>query len=123
MPKNDVYLVIKSEKRMEQLLKLLIFELNTVDGNRDSAQGIKEALLKQTQDERRRKNLYQYSNTHQLGIISHQLMYKTLLKYKIMRVRGKISFHAFSKNKTILEHIVSKIYESYRDLVTQGVLK
>ena len=37
MPKNDVYLVIKSEERMVQLLKLLIYELNIVDGNRGTA--------------------------------------------------------------------------------------
>lgn len=31
-------------------------------------------------------------------IISHQLMLKTLLKYKVIRVRNKISYHAFIKN-------------------------
>ena len=50
-------------------------------------------------------------------------MLKTMLKYKVIRVRNKISYHAFMKNMTILELYVSKIYESYKDLVTQKVLK
>jgi hypothetical protein len=56
-------------------------------------------------------------------IISHQLMLKTMLKYTVIRVRNKISYHAFLKNMTILELYVSKIYESYKDLVSQKALK
>ena len=56
-------------------------------------------------------------------IISHQLMMKTMLKYKIIRMRNKISYHAFIKNMTVLELYVSKIYESYKDLVSQKVLE
>lgn len=44
---RDVYLVIKNEKSMNQFIKLLIYFLNSVDGNRDSAEGIKKALIKQ----------------------------------------------------------------------------
>ena len=48
---------------------------------------------------------------------------KTMLKYKIIRMRNKISYHAFIKNMTVLELYVNKIYESYKDLVNQGVLE
>ena len=44
---RDINLVIKNEKRMDQFIKLLIHSLNTVDGNKDSAVKIKEALKSQ----------------------------------------------------------------------------
>ena len=43
---RDVDLVIKDEKHMSRLLKYLIFHMNTVDGNRNSAQGIYDKLIK-----------------------------------------------------------------------------
>ena len=35
--KGDVYLIIKNEKILEMFLKLLIYELKTIDGVRGSA--------------------------------------------------------------------------------------
>ena len=34
---RDINLVIRNEKRMDEFLKLLIFSLKTVDGNKNSA--------------------------------------------------------------------------------------
>ena len=42
---RDVDLVIKNEKHMDRFLKFLIFNMNTVDGNKDSAKGIYEKLV------------------------------------------------------------------------------
>ena len=45
LDEKDVYLVIKNENCMTKLIKLLIYSLSTIDGNRDTANGIKKALL------------------------------------------------------------------------------
>jgi hypothetical protein len=47
-------------------------------------------------------------------------MMKTVMKYKIIRIRNKISFHAFKNRMTILELIVNKAYLSFKELVKQG---
>lgn len=44
---RDVNLVIRNEKRMDEFIKLLIYTLNTVDGNRDSGVKIKKTLRNQ----------------------------------------------------------------------------
>ena len=51
---RDVELVIKNEKHMDRLLKFLVFNMNTVDGNKGSAKGIYDKLVKQhTQKEKK----------------------------------------------------------------------
>ena len=42
MKHRDVDLVIGNQKHMDTLLKYLVFHMNTVDGNTDSAKGIYE---------------------------------------------------------------------------------
>jgi len=37
LPNRDIDLVIRDEKDMEKILKFLIYNLKTVDGNKDSA--------------------------------------------------------------------------------------
>ena len=44
---RDVDIVIRNEKCMANFLKLLIYQLKTVDGNRNSAVPIQRALYKQ----------------------------------------------------------------------------
>lgn len=48
-------------------------------------------------------------------------MLKTALKYKIIRIRSKISFLAFEKRQTILELFLRKILESHREFIYQKV--
>ena len=45
-------------------------------------------------------------------------MKSTLLKYKLLRLRCKISFEAFVQFKTISELFIIKIRESYQDMVS-----
>lgn len=73
------------------LLKLLIFELNTIDGQRDSADQLKKAISKE-----RMKG-------SSLKAIENELFRKVILKYTIMRVRSKISYQAFARKMTICE--------------------
>lgn len=40
-----------------------------------------------------------------------------MLKYKLLRIRCKISFEAFVQSKTISELIITKIRDTYNDCV------
>ena len=44
---RDINLVIRNERRMDQFIKLLLHNLDTVDGNRGSASKVKQALRRQ----------------------------------------------------------------------------
>lgn len=46
-------------------------------------------------------------------------MSKTALKYKIIRIRAKLSFIAFERRMTVQELLLTKIIESYKDMVSQ----
>ena len=46
MGNRDVYLVIQDERHMNNILKVLISKLNTIDGSKNSATGIKKELYK-----------------------------------------------------------------------------
>ena len=81
---------------MIKFVKLLIETLNTVDGSRGSAAGIKKALYTQRLAEEERVSQINGVGRDQLKkIVNHRLMLKTALKYKILRIRAKISYIAF----------------------------
>ena len=77
---------------MDTLLKFLIFNLETINGQRGSGVKIQEIIGK------------------------HRAMTKTMLKYKILRIRYKISYHAFIERRTILEHFMRGILKSHAQL-------
>ena len=62
---------------MDKLLKFLIFNLDTANGQRGTGLALERIMGK------------------------HLLMRKTMLKYKIMRIRYKISFHALIARNTV----------------------
>ena len=45
LKQRDVDLVIINQKHMDRLLKFLVYHMNTVDGNKDSAKGIYTKLV------------------------------------------------------------------------------
>ena len=47
LPHRDVDLVIKDEQEMTYVLNFLIYRMRTIDGNKDSALGILDALNKE----------------------------------------------------------------------------
>ena len=49
-----------------------------------------------------------------------KVMRKVFTKYQMMRVRMKISFHAFIKNDIILEHWLKTIEKSIKFLIGSG---
>lgn len=120
---RKIFLVIKNEAIMIKLIKLLVEQLQTVDGNRDSAVGIKQALLTQRLAEQERVSQINAVGREQIKKqVNHRLLLKTTLKYKIIRIRSKISFIAFKLRQTIPELFLTKILESHRDLVAQGAI-
>lgn len=54
--RGDVYILIQNEKVMADFLKLLIFELKTLDGNAGTALKRREILLKQELRKLKQKN-------------------------------------------------------------------
>lgn len=45
--------------------------------------------------------------------VAHQVMHKTLLKYKILRIRAKISYEAFISRQTISEMFMTRILDTF----------
>ena len=95
---------------MTMLLKLLIRVMKTMDGSRNSAKPLLDALNKQEIE----KYQYKVSNGTILDeevqkikqLNEHKFYNKILMKYKIMKVRAKISYIACLKYMTITELIV-----------------
>ena len=74
MPHRNVDLVIKDEEDMSNLLTLLVYSIQTIDGNKGSAIP------------------YLYNSSWSQ---TNHIYHKVLLKYKIMKWRAKISYMAF----------------------------
>lgn len=121
---RDVDLVIRDKDNMELLLKFLIYAMKTMDGSRDSAKKILDTLNKQ--------NIQTYKYKVSDGTIKpndvkkiiacneHKFYQKVLMKYKIMTIRGKISYIACLKMMTIKELIVKQIKTSYELMLKKG---
>ena len=83
---------------MTNLLKILVFSLQTIDGKKDSALPITKAIEKENED-----------NFAQQASLRTQLFRKVMLKYNILRVRSKISFECFKKKVSVAELFMKAI--------------
>jgi len=104
-----VDLVIRNDKDMEKILKFLICNLKTVDGNRDSGVQLVAALNKQSITKRttiKERILIEKQN----AAIVWQKVYR---KYLVMKFRAKVSFMAFLNGVTITELILKAIIKTY----------
>lgn len=45
--------------------------------------------------------------------IDHKVMQRTMLRYQIMRIRSKVSYHAFQARESIVEKILKQIVKTY----------
>lgn len=106
---RDIDLVIPEEKIMDMLIKLLIFKTNTIDGVKDSAQPLKDLMLKQ----KLKKKYSELEKKVALREINHTLMVRTALYFKILRARAKISFKALKQCRTVKEAILSQVVKTY----------
>ena len=84
---------------MLNFITLLVYQLNTIDGNRNSA-----------------KKLIQKTKNQDL------VVEKVVMKYKIMKFRMKISYMAFQKRKTVKELLLDSILKTYIKLFKNGLI-
>lgn len=111
--RSDVYFIIRDEATMTRFLKLLIYELKTLDGKRGSAEkfindSVKEMMSNET------NNWSKYECERR---VRHQLMESVFVKYNLMRVRQKISFSGLIKKLTMVELWLKQIMCSFTFLV------
>lgn len=127
LPMREIDLVIQREEDMDDLLEVLVDALDTVDGGRGTAEIIKAAVQKQkfeAEVEARAargavkkragkpgpRDLAKFAVTRQ----ERQAIHKTTLKkYKVLRMRSKISFLAFKNKCTINELFLNQILKTY----------
>ena len=95
--------------------------MNSIDGSKDSALKIKEfmynGIKKQIERKRKKDGNQMNDESHKTGPtdeqiyqqINHNLMMKAMLRYTILKIRAKISYHAFLRNQTILQLILQQI--------------
>ena len=106
---------------MDDLIKLIVRGMNTVDGNRGSIAGVKKKILKIKKKDA--ESAFTKADFDDDGnpVIQEKEQYSilrsTCFKYKLMRIRCKISYTAFICNKTIPELLMSQILNTYDDLV------
>lgn len=114
---RHIDIVIRDETQMMNMICLLVYHINTVDGDKDSSLKIMQTLIDQEQASYLRKNkLKEFKPGVKEKIekqVRHRVMREVRLKYMILRIRAKISFIAFEQKKTILELFVNQIRKSY----------
>lgn len=92
-------------KALFDIMTLLVYYLNTLDGKRNSAQ---DFLTKISSD----------------LIIDHdfrkQVVLGVIKKYKVMKLRFKISYLAFEAKQTIHQLLLTTILKSYYTLILNG---
>ena len=104
---RDVDLVIRDQNNMDSFLLYLINHLKTLDGKKDSALKLLDNLKSQAP----------YGQKKSYALMYRKIVYnKVLMKFKIMRIRSKISYIAFKKRMTISELIVTQILKSFKEL-------
>ena len=110
---RDIDLVIPNQNDMDDLIAVVVKNMNTVDGNQGSAQVIEKQINKLKKKHNEQHHRHDYDDDIELNLMSDkerfQLIKTTCFKYKIMRLRGKISYHAFCKNQTIPELIMTQV--------------
>lgn len=93
--------MIPKDEDMQTFLLFLIYSLQTIDGTKGTATPLISALNKQSVHEYKRKTSrtsVSKGKEHQImSSNEHSVYRKVLLKYKIMRIRAKISFSALYK--------------------------
>ena len=126
MPHRDVDIVIKDETQMFRVLKFLIYRMRTLDGNKDTAIPYLEQLNKGSLGSFKKEKGYESikkSREHKIIQMNEDYLADSVLfKYKIMKLRAKLSFMAFKEGKTILELFLVAILKSHKDLVAEGVI-
>lgn len=110
---------------MNMLLKYLIHNLNTIDGNWGSANKLLEVMNENSVKQylrNTRKTIVSESALQNIKQTNkHHLFRKIYLKYVLMRIRAKISFMALERRMTVVELLIETILRSYREIQRMGI--
>ena len=99
LPIRSIDLVIPDEKDMITLLSLLVWKTQTLNGVAGTADRLTERMsLTQKQE----------------------LFSRVMMKFKVMKIRMKISFHAFESRITIKELFYRQILKTYQVFFKSG---
>lgn len=84
---------------MEMLLKFLIYSLKTLNGVRESALQLLNFMNTQSIEKFKKQTgmaiVNKIKEKSLTDINSYEIFEKVMLKYKVLKIRGKISFMAF----------------------------
>ena len=131
---REVDIVIKNQKEQNNIVKFLLYKLNTIDGRKDSAKGVIQVLEKQALEKYKIVHNIK-SKDFKISDLPHSVRSKMRLnhkvnvmrtcymKYTIMKFRMKISWLAFKNKMTILELFCTAILKSYTQMVAEGSIK
>ena len=112
---------------MDLILKFLIYSIRTLDGQRDTAINLLEALQKQSKEQFikvKKRDKISKMREHQFAQMNEMKVFKKIfLKYKVMIIRAKISFSAFQKGYAINELIIRQIISSYNLMKAQKLIQ
>ena len=99
--------MIQKSKNLKKLVRFLVYEMNSLDGNKNSSQRMYEALLKKKIRGSissnfpklifRRLEEDSVEDKRTIKKIKHTIMRKVETRYSIFWLRQKISFMAFLK--------------------------
>ena len=115
----DLNIVLKCDNDMKDFLKVLIYELETIDGRRGTAKPLIDSLMEHKSKELRIK---QGSEEYKRLYLKtrHQVMMRTYQKFTLLRFRLKLSFECLKARKTVSELILKQIIISFRFLRDSG---
>ena len=120
-------MIIRDDKDYDNFLKILVYSINTADGNQNSADAVTRKIMEFKLNEHKSR-LQASCRCHARAEIGpaptrlteeeERAIYNNVLtKYKLLRIRSKISYLAFTHNMMINEFLLSKIQRAYMDLV------
>lgn len=120
--------MIYDESHMSKILYFLCYHSNTIDNQSKSA----NRIIRNYEQRRLNKMINKAKNScHGLeegdeeyfkikvkltAMERHKMVYSTVLKYKILRIRSKISYMAYCQKLTINEMFLKTIRSSYIEL-------
>lgn len=114
--KGDIYLIIQNEECMSKFLKLLIYQMQSIDGYRKTMVPMINMMLKKISKTKEGKTISEYERYELIKDIKHKIMRKVFHKYLVMKVRMKISYEAHLKSCTLVELWMQSIISSFRFL-------
>ena len=111
---------------MMMFINFLVYRTHSIDGTKDSGLATEARLWVKCENELRKQNPLSADNKTSVDqikkSIKHQMMRKTAFRFKLLRIRQKISYIAYEQRMTIPELILSTILRVYRELPQLGLV-